>query len=75
MDRESEQRSFDEMSIPEQIQHVQDLWDRIAQSSDGVGPTVVQREELERRVRDHESKPGSYSSWKEIRDRLGGETG
>jgi putative addiction module component (TIGR02574 family) len=70
MTRESEQ-AFEDLSVPEQIRLVQDLWDRIASNNpDGIEPTESQKRELERRLRAHEENPGIYESWEELRRRL-----
>ena len=61
---------FDELSLPEKIELVQDLWDRIADDPEAVGVTEAQREELERRLLAHEQNPGQYTSWEEVRSRL-----
>jgi len=59
-----------DLSVPEKIHRVQDLWDEIARSPQDVELTPAQREEAERRLRRHESDPGKYSSWEEIKRRL-----
>ena len=59
-----------DLSVPEKIHRVQDLWDEIARSPRDVELTPAQREEAERRLRRHESDPGKYSSWEEIKHRL-----
>ena len=69
--RDPNDRDFDELSVPEKILRVQDLWDRIA---GGLELTPAQREELERRLRDHEENPGQYTSWEDLRRRLEGGT-
>lgn len=58
------------MSIAEKILRVQDLWDEIAQSAEGVALTPAQLEEAERRLRAHEESPGDYVTWEELRARL-----
>jgi putative addiction module component (TIGR02574 family) len=63
-------RGFDELSLPEKIELVQDLWDRIADEPEAVGVTEAQRQELERRLLAHEQNPGKYTSWEELRSRL-----
>ena len=72
MRRESDDRPFDDLSVPEKILRVQDLWDQIAQSPDDVDLTNAQRAELERRLRAHEDGPGVYPTWQELRQRLEG---
>lgn len=67
-------REFDELSTPEKIQVVQDLWDRIASDpQDDFDLTPAQREELERRLRGHEKNPGDCISWEELFRQLKGE--
>ena len=70
MRRDDDERSFDELSTPEKIQHVQDLWDRIADSGENVDLTPAQREELERRLREHEENPGELTSLDELRRQI-----
>ena len=67
---DADDRDFDELSVPEQILHVQDLWDRIPRSADDMGLTDAQRKEIERRLAEHERNPGEYISWEELRERL-----
>lgn len=70
MRRDDDGLPFDDLSVPEKILHVQELWDRIARSSDDLELTEAQRVELERRLRAHEENPGCYTTWKELRRRL-----
>ncbi len=72
MRRESDDRDFGELSVPEKIVRVQDLWDQIADTPDDVELTEAQSTELERRLRAHEENPGEYISWEELRQRLVG---
>ena len=62
----------EDLSIPERILRVQDLWDDIARSSHEVSLTPAQRDEAERRLREYENDPRACSSWEEIRRRLEG---
>ena len=70
MSGELKRQEPDDLSVPEKILRVQDLWDDIARSPREVEITPAQREEAERRLRNHESAPGHYSSWDEIKRRL-----
>lgn len=63
-------QGFDELSVSEKIELVQDLWDRIADEPEGVDVTELQKQELERRLLAHEQSPGKYTSWEELRNRL-----
>lgn len=70
MSGQPEHHDPDELSVPEKILRVQDLWDDIARSPREVEITPAQREEAERRLLEHEDNPGKYSTWEEIRGRL-----
>lgn len=72
MERKRDWGNWDDLSIPEKIERVQEMWDDLAGSGDEIELTEAQREELERRLRRHEANPGSYSSWDEIRRRIEG---
>lgn len=60
----------DDLSVPEKILRVQNLWDEIARSPEEVELTPAQQEEADRRLRKHESYPGEHSSWDDIKRRL-----
>ena len=62
--------TFDDLSVPEQILHVQELWDRIAAHPDQVPVTEAQRAELRRRLADHGDDPSVGRSWEDVRDDL-----
>ena len=70
MQRGRDDREFGELSMPEKIVRVQDLWDQIADTPDDVELTEAQRQEIERRLRAHEENPGEYISWERLRQRL-----
>ena len=72
MSGQPEQHDPDELSVPEKILRVQDLWDDIARSPRDVEITPAQREEAERRLLAHEGQPGKYPTWEEIKSRLEG---
>jgi putative addiction module component (TIGR02574 family) len=63
-------KTFDELSVPEQILHVQELWDRIAAHPEQVPVTEAQRAELRRRLAAHRDDPSSGRSWEDVRDAL-----
>ena len=73
MNGEPKPREPDDPSVLEKILRVQDLWDEIARSPRDVEITPAQREEAERRLRKHESEPGEYSTWEDVRRRLEGD--
>ena len=70
MSREPSPPDPEDLSVSEKILRVQDLWDEIARSPRDVELTDAQREEAERRLREHESSPGKYNSWDDTRRRL-----
>jgi putative addiction module component (TIGR02574 family) len=49
---------------------VEDLWDSIAADPEALSLTDAQREELDRRLADHDADPSSAVSWEEVRRRL-----
>ena len=63
-------KTFDELSVPEQILHVQELWDRIAAHPEQVPVTEAQRAELRRRLAAHRDDPTAGRSWEDVRDAL-----
>ncbi len=66
----SKREEPEDLSVAEKILLVQDLWDDIARSTQGVDLTPAQREELERRLAEHEARPGKYISWEELKRSL-----
>ncbi len=68
MDKSSISHLF-ELSPAERIQLAQDLWDSIPEQ-DAPPLTPEQIAELERRLADAESNPGSGATWAEVRERL-----
>ena len=73
MTSESQRREFEDLSVPEKILRVQELWDDIARTPSQVQLTPAQREEAERRLLEHERNPGDYPTWEDVRRRLEGE--
>jgi putative addiction module component (TIGR02574 family) len=61
---------IDQMSIPERLQLVEEIWDSIAADADAVPLTDAQRQDLERRLAAHEANPKAGSSWEEVKARL-----
>jgi putative addiction module component (TIGR02574 family) len=58
------------LSDAERIQLAQDLWDSIPVGSDALALSDEQREELDRRLAEHERDPASAIDWAEARQRL-----
>lgn len=58
------------LSEAERIQLAQDLWDSIPAESPVLELTEEQRQELDRRLAQHEADPTSAIPWEEVRARL-----
>lgn len=56
-----------QLSVEDQLELVEALWDGIAQGNAVPGPTQAQQAELERRLADHEANPDDVVSWNEVR--------
>jgi putative addiction module component (TIGR02574 family) len=63
---------FDALSVDEQIEYVQSLWDRIAASPEQVPVPEWHREILNERLQDYEANPNAGESWDLVRERLRG---
>ena len=61
---------FDELSVDEQIEYVQSLWDRVAATSEQAAVPEWHREILNERLKDYEIDPDFGESWEIVRDRL-----
>ncbi len=59
-----------ELSVPERIQLVADIWDSIAAVPQPVPFTQAQRDELERRLEDYRQHPEDGSPWGEVKSRI-----
>jgi putative addiction module component (TIGR02574 family) len=59
------------LSLAECIQLVEDLWDSIAEETQG-GATLsaAQGAELERRLREHDADPSTAIPWEQVRAEL-----
>jgi putative addiction module component (TIGR02574 family) len=61
---------FDELSVGEQIDYVQCLWDRIAAHVDQVPLAEWQQTLLEERLKAHRNAPEDACAWPEVIDRV-----
>jgi putative addiction module component (TIGR02574 family) len=59
-----------QLSIPERIKLVEDIWDSIASVPEQIALSPAQREELDRRLQDYHQHPDEGSPWEEVRTRL-----
>jgi putative addiction module component (TIGR02574 family) len=55
------------LSLDEQIELVEALWDNIVERSVVPPLTATQKAELDRRIADHEANPDDVVSWEEVR--------
>ena len=61
---------FDELTVEEQIDYVQSLWDRIAATPDQVPVPDWHQQVLDERLKDDEANPDAGEKWDVVRDRL-----
>ena len=64
--------SIFDLSIPEKLQLVEDIWDDIASTPEGVPVHDWQKKEMARRKRNLLRNPGSALSWPETQRRIRG---
>jgi putative addiction module component (TIGR02574 family) len=55
------------LSVQEQIELVEALWDGIAKHGDAPPPSAAQLAELDRRLADHEANPEDVVPWTEVK--------
>jgi len=58
---------IERLGIEERLTLVEELWDSIAADSSAVPLTQTQRDELDRRITDHEANPDDVVPWEEIK--------
>ena len=56
-----------QLSVQDQLDLLEALWDGIAKRSAVPGPTDTQKAELDRRLADHEANPDDVVSWNEVK--------
>jgi len=59
-----------QLTLPERIQLVEDIWDSIAEAHEAVPVTEAQRAELDRRLSEHRRDPQAGLPWAEVRQHL-----
>ena len=61
---------FRDLSLPERIQLVEDLWDSIAAETENLPMPDCQKEELARREAEYARDPSLASSWDDAKQRI-----
>ena len=59
-----------ELSVPERIQAVEDIWDSIAAVPEAVPLTEHQKADLDRRLEAYHRNPAAGTPWAKIRERI-----
>jgi putative addiction module component (TIGR02574 family) len=57
-----------QLSVEEQIELVEALWDNIVERNALPGPTEAQKAELDRRLSEHAAQPDDVVPWSEVKD-------
>ena len=55
------------LSIPERIRLVEEIWDTIAEENEAFELTDAQKRELDRRLESARANPGQGRTWEEIK--------
>jgi len=61
---------FDQLTVPEQIEYVQGLWEQIATSPEAVTTPDWHLDIIRRRLQDFEQHPEIGKSWDEVRTEI-----
>ena len=64
------QINVSELSLPERILLVQDIWDSIVAEQVTVGLSDAQEAELDRRLEEHKNSPGDVVPWQDVKESL-----
>lgn len=56
-----------QLSVEDQLELVEALWDSIAERNAVPGPTDAQKAELDRRLAEHEANPEDVVPWSEVK--------
>jgi putative addiction module component (TIGR02574 family) len=56
-----------QMSVQDQLELVEALWEGIAKRNAVPAPTDAQKMELDRRIADHEANPDDVISWSDVK--------
>ncbi len=61
---------FDELTVDEQIDYVQELWERIAARPEDVPVSEWHKKLIDERLREHRDDPSDVRSWSEVCGRI-----
>lgn len=61
---------FDDLSIAEQIDYVNALWEKITSRPSDVPVPEWHRDVLEDRLKQHRDNPGDVEAWDQVRDKV-----
>lgn len=61
---------IERLGVEERLTLVEEIWDSIVADSAAVPLTQAQRDELDRRIADHEANPDDVVSWEEVKTKL-----
>lgn len=61
---------FDELTVEEQIDYAQSLWERISAAHERIAVPDWHREVLDERLKEHDADPSAGESWDVVRIRL-----
>ena len=61
---------FNDLSLDDQIDYVQSLWDRIVAKPDQVPIPDWHRQVIRQRLADQEASPSEGQPWEEVRDEI-----
>ncbi|OGW62454.1 MAG: hypothetical protein A2V83_10895 [Nitrospirae bacterium RBG_16_64_22] len=61
---------IERLGIEERLTLVEEIWESITADSTAVPLTQAQRDELDRRIADHEANPDDVVSWEEVKAAL-----
>ena len=70
MDVSAKSLGIDRLSLAERIQLVEEIWNSIATEAEALEVPQSHKDELDRRLADHDADPQSGSSWEDVRIRL-----
>ena len=70
MDVSAKSLGIDRLSLAERIQLVEEIWNSIATEAEALEVPQSHKDELDRRITDHDADPQSGSSWEDVRIRL-----